>query len=189
MEQNNNHFMGFEEEQYFLNKWIDKNIKPPNLLAPIWGSYYEVVEEELSSILDDLEFYALYIESGPNNGFWNVFLIGYDGAEWIQSCWENGHKIALEKSIFRDNWSRRICNFRFSDDIVVDPGKYIVLDADSIYLFITCHDRLKRFAVHHPRTMVYWDSDDRYIRQIQRMIRHIKRNYLWIQLFQRKRSA
>jgi len=43
MEQNNSHFRGFEEEQYLLKNWTDKNIGTPVLFDPMraYGSHYE----------------------------------------------------------------------------------------------------------------------------------------------------
>jgi len=72
---------------------------------------------------------------------------------------------------------------------VVDTGKYIVLDARSVYLFIACHDRVKRFAVYHPDfSGIDRKSDNRYTRQIRRMIRYIKRNYLWLKLTKKRKA-
>jgi len=179
---NNNRFMGFYEENSFLRNWVIENLEIPRAFEPIWGKGVVEVEEELLPILDDLEFYALYIESSPNDSIWDVFLIGHDGTDWIQSCWKKGQKIVLEKPVLKDDWNEQICNFRFSDDIVVDSGKYILLDAPSAFLFITCQDRLKRLAVNYPNySGIDMESDDRYILKIQRMIKNIKRNYRRIQ--------
>lgn len=196
MEQNGKQFMGFKEEDYILRKWVSENIKLKfaNAFDPMWGEYapYRMteIEKDILSILDDIEFYVLYIESNIDNGIWNVFLLGHDGSDWIQSCWENEQKIALRKPILSDNWNKKICNFRFSDDILVNVGKYIIFDETSAYLFINCHDRLKRFAVYHPDfSRIDEKSDDRYILKIQKVLKNIRKNYLWIKLFQRKKST
>ena len=191
MEKSNNHFMGFEEEQYFLQNWIDKNIATPVLIDPMWdyGAYYEVIEEEILSILDDFEFYVLYIERNIDGGVWNVFLIGHNRTEWVQFCWENEQKVALGKPLLRDNWDKRICNFRFSGDIVVDTGKNIVLDATSVYLFMTCHDGVKRFVVYHPNfSRIDRKSDNRYILKIRKIVKNLKRDYQRIQKTQKRET-
>jgi len=193
MEQNNNQFMGFDEENSFLENWVNKNVEVVNSFEPIWGYRYfskpVEIEKEILSIIDEVDFYALYIESSYNNGIWNVFLISHNGADWVQSCWESGQKIVLEKPVLEDDWNEQICNFHFSDDIVVDTGENIAFHAISAFLFITCHDRLKRFAVYLPDfSGIDQKADDRYILQIQRMIENIERDYQRIQSIKKRET-
>lgn len=182
MEQSNNQFMGFKEEDSFRRSWAKKNInKAVNLLEPVWWGNI-AIEKEILPILDKVDFYALYVEQGSNSGTRNVFLIAHNGSDWVQFCWENGHRIALEKPVLDDKWNKKICNLQFSDDIVVDTGESVVFDAISVYLFITCHNKLKRFSVYHPDySGIDSKSDDRYILQIQRMIENIGRDHQRIQ--------
>ncbi len=145
-------FSSLASEQRFWSQWIkDKD----DTTCPLEPFFTEDNKEKLKQVDEKLiaqsahaEAFLLIVRTSINNGILEIVSLTKRGNKWKQVSWEDTGDDALKNTVASITLGDSL--FDHLDSVWVDVTDRMVLDGESVYVFLERHGKYHRFAIYNP---------------------------------------